>query len=137
VFGCGHRDWARAFLRVFMYLDQIRQKRSGTRLAALGTNDVADGKVLSDFSAWDEYVLWPASREIRFRSCKDSTRGSGARTASQHLCSQNVGRARMVSLTASCPSRYLDASLDAYSKTMARLAVQLAWELSAAENETH
>ncbi|KAF3037153.1 hypothetical protein E8E11_005303 [Didymella keratinophila] len=63
VFGCGHRDWAKTFLRVPTYLDQTLHKCGGTRLAVLGTSDVADGKVLSDFSAWEEHVLWPALRE--------------------------------------------------------------------------
>ena len=63
VFGCGHRDWAKTFLRVPTYLDQTLQKCGGTRLAALGTSDVADGRVLSKFSAWEEHVLWPALRE--------------------------------------------------------------------------
>ncbi|KAJ8111431.1 hypothetical protein OPT61_g5967 [Boeremia exigua] len=63
VFGCGHRDWAETFLRVPTYLDQTLQKCGGTRLTALGTTDVADGRVLSDFSAWEEHVLWPALRE--------------------------------------------------------------------------
>ena len=36
---------------------------------------------------------------------------------------------------ASCLSRYMQAKMDAYSETMARLAVQLAQELMAAEDE--
>lgn len=63
VFGCGHRDWVKTFLRVPTYLDQTLQKCGATRLTALVTSDVAGGMVLFDFSTWEEHVLWPALRE--------------------------------------------------------------------------
>lgn len=63
VFGCGHRDWTKTFLRVPRYLDYALEERGGIRLAALGTSDVAAGKVQSDFSAWEEGIFWPAMRE--------------------------------------------------------------------------
>lgn len=63
VFGCGHRDWVRTFLRVPKYLDGVLEERGGTRLAVLGTSDVAQGEVLSDFTTWEECVFWPAMRK--------------------------------------------------------------------------
>ena len=60
VFGCGHRDWAKTFLRVPTYLDQTLHERGGTRLVVMGMSDAADGRVLTDFSAWEEHVFWPA-----------------------------------------------------------------------------
>jgi cytochrome P450/NADPH-cytochrome P450 reductase len=62
VFGCGHRDWARTFLKVPTYLNKTLEERGGTRLAILGTSDVAAGKVQSDFSDWETNFFWPAMR---------------------------------------------------------------------------
>lgn len=63
VFGCGHHDWPRTFLKVPKYLDSVLEKRGGTRLAALGSTDTAQDKILSDFAVWEEHVFWPAMQE--------------------------------------------------------------------------
>lgn len=60
VFGCGHHDWARTFLKVPKYLDGVLEERGGMRLVSLGTTDVARDEVATDFAAWEEGIFWPA-----------------------------------------------------------------------------
>ena len=63
VYGCGHRDWAKTLHKIPKHLDGVLEERGGTRLAAMGTSDVAQERVVSDFTAWEECVFWPAMRE--------------------------------------------------------------------------
>lgn len=63
VFGCGHRDWAKTFHRIPKYLDNVIEKRGGTRIASLGTTDAASGDIFTDFETWEDQVFWPAMKE--------------------------------------------------------------------------
>ena len=63
VYGCGHRDWAKTLHKIPRHLDGVLEARGGTRLAALGTSDVSQERVVSDFTAWEDLVFWPAMRE--------------------------------------------------------------------------
>ena len=51
VYGCGHRDWAKTLHKIPRHLDGVLEARGGTRLAALGTSDVSQERVVSDFTA--------------------------------------------------------------------------------------
>ncbi|KAF2468655.1 cytochrome P450 [Lindgomyces ingoldianus] len=67
VFGCGHRDWAKTFHRIPKYLNNVMEKRGGTRIAPLGTADAAGGDIFTEFENWEDQVFWPAMRE-KYRS---------------------------------------------------------------------
>ena len=57
VFGCGHHDWAATFLKIPKHLDRVLEERGATRLASLGTTDVANSTVATDFAAWEDVFL--------------------------------------------------------------------------------
>lgn len=63
VFGCGHRDWAATLHRIPKLVDSCMEERGAHRIAPLGLSDVADGKELNDFEAWEDKILWPALKE--------------------------------------------------------------------------
>lgn len=44
------------------YLDRVLEERGATRLAAMGTSDVAHESVIPDLTAWEDFVFWPAMR---------------------------------------------------------------------------
>jgi cytochrome P450/NADPH-cytochrome P450 reductase len=60
VFGCGHHDWIKTFLKVPKYLDGVLEERGGMRLAPMGTTDIAYDKTAIDFAAWEKGIFWPA-----------------------------------------------------------------------------
>lgn len=63
VFGCGHRDWAKTYLKVPKYLNQTLAERGATRIVEMGSTDAASGDIFTDFETWEDQVLWPAMRE--------------------------------------------------------------------------
>jgi len=63
VFGCGHHDWARTFLKVPKYLDSVLEERGGMRLAPMGTTNIAHDRTATDFAAWAEDMFWPAMQK--------------------------------------------------------------------------
>ncbi|KAF1911690.1 cytochrome P450 [Ampelomyces quisqualis] len=63
VFGCGHRDWAKTFLRIPKYLDSTLEQRGATKLVTMGSTDAAQGDIFTDFETWEDQTLWPALRE--------------------------------------------------------------------------
>jgi cytochrome P450/NADPH-cytochrome P450 reductase len=60
VFGCGHGDWVKTFLKIPKYLNDVLEERGGMRLAPMGTTDIAYSRAATDFSAWEEGIFWPA-----------------------------------------------------------------------------
>lgn len=60
VFGCGHQDWARTFLKIPNYLNGVLEERGGMRLAPMGTTDTAHNRAAADFAAWAKDIFWPA-----------------------------------------------------------------------------
>jgi cytochrome P450/NADPH-cytochrome P450 reductase len=113
VFGCGHRDWARTFLQVPKYLDRVLEERGGTRLAALGTSDISQDKVLDDFAAWEEDAFWPAMRK-RYGVKGESEVNKAAEPALQvRVCipgSSNLDNAQVVA-TNTLPSTGFSAKM--------------------------
>ena len=63
VYGCGNRDWTDTFHKVPRELEYVLEQRGRTRLAAMGTSDVARGCVAPDFEARAGDVFWPAMRK--------------------------------------------------------------------------
>ncbi|KAF2272549.1 bifunctional P-450/NADPH-P450 reductase [Westerdykella ornata] len=63
VFGCGHRDWAKTFHRIPKHLNEVMEKRGGTRIAPIGTADAASGDIFTDFETWEDQVFWPAMKQ--------------------------------------------------------------------------
>lgn len=63
VFGCGHRDWAKTFHKVPIYLDKTLEERGATRLVDMGSTDASRGDIFTDFETWEDKILWPALRE--------------------------------------------------------------------------
>lgn len=75
VFGCGHRDWAKTFLKVPIYLDGELEKRGATRLVEMGSTDASRGDIFTDFETWEDQIFWPALRE-RYGSSEVEGEGS-------------------------------------------------------------
>ncbi|KAJ4372866.1 hypothetical protein N0V83_003157 [Neocucurbitaria cava] len=63
VFGCGHRDWAKTFLKIPKYLNTTLEERGATRLVDMGSTDAAQGDIFTDFETWEDQTFWPAMRE--------------------------------------------------------------------------
>lgn len=63
VFGCGHRDWAKTFHRIPLYLDDSLEKYGATRIVEIGRTDASKGDIFTDFENWEDQILWPALRE--------------------------------------------------------------------------
>lgn len=57
VFGCGHKDWHDTFQRIPTLVDRLMEERGATRLVKMGSTDTSRGKVLDDFSHWQEQLL--------------------------------------------------------------------------------
>ncbi|ORY02372.1 cytochrome P450 [Clohesyomyces aquaticus] len=81
VFGCGHRDWAKTFLKIPKFVDEIMEQRGGTRLVPMGSADAAGGDIFTEFETWEDQVLWPALREKY--SSADTSGGSSYDTSLQ------------------------------------------------------
>lgn len=63
VFGCGHRDWAKTYLKVPKYLDHTLAERGAAKIVEMGSTDAAAGDIFTDFETWEDQILWPAMRE--------------------------------------------------------------------------
>lgn len=63
VFGCGHHDWSATLHRIPKLVDTSMEQKGGLRIAPIGLSDVAEGKELDDFEAWEDRILWPALTE--------------------------------------------------------------------------
>lgn len=63
MFGCGHRDWAKTFLKIPKYLNTTLEERGATRLVDMGSTDAAQGDIFTDFETWEDQTFWPAMRE--------------------------------------------------------------------------
>lgn len=63
VFGCGHRDWAKTFLKIPHSLNALLEEHSGTRITEMGSTDAAQGDIFTDFETWEDKQFWPAMRE--------------------------------------------------------------------------
>lgn len=60
VFGCGHRDWTTTFHRVPKVVDETIEARGGDRICDLGSTDVSQSEMFTDFEQWEDNILWPA-----------------------------------------------------------------------------
>ncbi|TFK52531.1 bifunctional P-450/NADPH-P450 reductase [Heliocybe sulcata] len=57
VFGCGNRDWVRTYQRIPTLVDEVLEKKGGTRLLPRGEGDAAGSSFFEDFDAW-EAEMW-------------------------------------------------------------------------------
>jgi cytochrome P450/NADPH-cytochrome P450 reductase len=60
VFGCGHHDWAQTFHRIPKLVDDLLEKRGGSRISPMGLTDVASGDMFTEFETWEDKIFWPA-----------------------------------------------------------------------------
>ncbi|KAK7748645.1 hypothetical protein SLS53_000666 [Cytospora paraplurivora] len=63
VFGCGHHDWSQTFHKIPKFVDAAIEKVGGTRIAALGVADAAEGDIFTKFETWEDELLWPALQQ--------------------------------------------------------------------------
>ncbi|KAK1633338.1 cytochrome P450 [Colletotrichum phormii] len=59
VYGCGHADWVKTYLRVPKLVDYTLEERGARRIIPLATTDAKDRDMFSDFEAWEDESLWP------------------------------------------------------------------------------
>lgn len=105
VFGCGHRDWAKTFHRIPIYLDNTLEKRGGERLVEMGSTDASRGDIFTDFETWEDQTLWPVLRE-KYGSVEAQGEGSLEATLDVEISSprstilrQDVREARVEEVT--------------------------------------
>ncbi|KAH6679044.1 fatty acid hydroxylase [Halenospora varia] len=58
VFGCGNRDWVSTFHRIPKLLHETFGKNGATKIADMGSSDVAQGDTFGDFDKWQDEQFW-------------------------------------------------------------------------------
>ncbi|KZT19446.1 fatty acid hydroxylase [Neolentinus lepideus HHB14362 ss-1] len=70
IFGCGNRDWVRTYQRVPKLVDEILEKKGGTRLLPRGEGDASGSTFFEDFDAWEADLWMVLTKEYNTVSTK-------------------------------------------------------------------